>query len=136
LQNLNNDMHMAFLRTLTAFTLAALCALAFAANFNNIDPQQAQAMFRQGAPILDVREPHEYAEAHAPGSLLVPLGQLASRANEFRAFENKPIILICRSGQRSSAAAEMLAQQGFKVVYNVQGGIIAWDKAGLPLERR
>lgn len=131
----NNDIHMAFLRTLISFALAAFCALAFA-QINHVDPQQAQALFRQGAPILDVREPHEYAEVHAPGSLLVPLGQLASRANEFRTFENKPIILICRSGQRSSAAAEMLAQQGFKVVYNVQGGIIAWEKAGLPVERR
>lgn len=133
---MNNDMHMALLRTLITFTLAAFCTLAFAAQFNNIDPQQAQAMFRQGAPILDVREPHEYAEAHASGSLLVPLGQLLARTHEFRAFENKPIILICRSGQRSSAAADMLMQQGFKFVYNVQGGIIAWEKAGLPMERR
>ncbi|WP_420474549.1 rhodanese-like domain-containing protein [Noviherbaspirillum sp. ST9] len=126
---------MALFRTLITFALTAFCALAFA-QINQVDPQQAQALFRQGAPILDVREPHEYAEVHAPGSLLVPLGQLASRANEFRTFENKPIVLICRSGQRSSAAAEMLAQQGFKVVYNVQGGMIAWEKAGLPVERR
>lgn len=131
----NNHMHMAFLKTLISIALAAFCALAFA-QVNQVDPQQAQALFKQGAPILDVREPHEYTEVHAPGSLLVPLGQIASRANEFRTFENKPIILICRSGQRSSAAAEMLTQQGFKVVYNVQGGIIAWEKAGLPVERR
>lgn len=122
-------------RSLFALLLAAVCSLA-AAEIKSIDPAQAQAMFRQGTLILDVREPHEYAEAHAPGSLLVPLGQIPVRANEFRAFENRPIILICRSGKRSGAAAEMLAQMGFKSVYNVQGGIIAWEKAGLPLEKR
>lgn len=119
-----------------AFILAASSALAIADSFNTIDVQQAKAMFRQGALLLDVREPHEYAEIHAEGSLLIPLAQLKSRTNEFRAFENKPVILICRSGQRSRVAAEMLVQQGFKSVHNVQGGIIAWEKAGLPVERR
>ncbi|OWW21947.1 rhodanese-like domain-containing protein [Noviherbaspirillum denitrificans] len=123
-------------KTLFALVASALCALAFAASFNVVDPQQAQAMFRQGALVIDVREPHEYNEVHAPGSLLVPLGQLAARANEFRAFENRPVVLICRSGQRSAAAAELLVQQGFKSVHNVQGGIIAWEKAGLPVERK
>lgn len=124
------------LKSLFALAMSAMCALAFAASFNLIDPPQAQTMFRQGALVIDVREPHEYNEVHAPGSLLVPLGQLAARASEFRAFENRPVVLICRSGQRSAAAAELLVQQGFKSVYNVQGGIIAWEKAGLPVIRR
>lgn len=128
-------MQAAF-RSLIVLVASLLAGLAIAAPMQNIDPHQAQAMFRQGALILDVREPHEYNEIHAAGSLLVPLAQLAARANEFRAFENRPVILICRLGQRSAVAAEMLAQQGFKSVYNVQGGIIAWEKAGLPVERR
>jgi len=129
-------MHTAFFRTILTFAMAAFCALAFASPFNAVNVEHAQAMFRQGALLLDVREPHEYNEVHAPGSLLVPLAQLKARTHEFRAFENKPVILICRSGQRSAVAAEMLAQQGFKYVHNVQGGIIAWEKAGLPVERR
>jgi len=129
-------MHTAFFRTILACVMAAFCALAFASQFNTVDVQQAQSMFKQGALLLDVREPHEYAEVHASGSLLVPLAQLKARMHEFRAFENKPVVLICRSGQRSGVAAEMLVQQGFKSVYNVQGGTIAWEKAGLPVERR
>jgi rhodanese-related sulfurtransferase len=132
----DKDMHTAFFRTILAFAMAAFCALAIAAQFNTVDVHQAQSMFRQGALLLDVREPHEYNEVRAPGSLLVPLAQLKARAEEFRTFENKPVILICRSGQHSGAAAEMLAQQGFKAVHHVQGGIIAWEKAGLPVERR
>lgn len=129
-------MYTATFRAILAFVMTTACALAFAAQFNTIDVQQAQSMFRQGALVLDVREPHEYAEVHAQGALLVPLAQLKARSNEFRAFENKPVVLICRSGQRSAVAAEMLAQQGFKQVHNVQGGIIAWEKAGLPVKRR
>ena len=129
-------MQTAFFRTLLSFALAAVCALAVAAGFNTIDVQQAHGMARQGALLLDVREPHEYAEVHAPGSLLVPLGQLKNRTNEFRAFENKPIVLICRSGNRSAQASELLSQLGFKAVHNMQGGMLAWEKAGLPVERR
>jgi len=131
-----NEKKMAILRTLIALVLAAFCTLAGATSFNDIDVRQAQAMARQGALLLDVREPHEYAEVRAPGSLLVPLGRLKARLHEFRAFENKPVVLICRSGTRSGAAAHMLAQEGFKSVHNVQGGILAWEKAGLPVERR
>ena len=129
-------MHMAFYRTLIAIILSALGAPAFADAFNTIDPQQAYALTRQGAPMFDVRELHEYREAHAPGALLLPLAQLKNRVHEFRAFENKPIVIICRSGTRSAAAAAMLAELGFKSVHNVQGGMIAWEKAGLPVERR
>lgn len=67
-------------RSILALILAMVCTLAAAVQVTHIEPVQAQAMFRQGAPILDVREPHEYVEVHAPGSLLVPLGQLAARA--------------------------------------------------------
>jgi rhodanese-related sulfurtransferase len=135
-RNNTNDMHSALFRAFIAFVLTAVCTLAFAGDINHIDVRQAQAMAKQGALLLDVREPHEYAEVRAPGSLLVPLGQLMSRVEEFRAFENKPILVICRSGARSSAAADKLMHGGFKSVYNVQGGIIAWEKAGLPVERR
>lgn len=135
-RNNTNDMHTGLFRTFIALILTATCALALAGDINNIDVQQAQAMAKQGVILLDVREPHEYAEVHAPGSLLIPLGQLMSRVEEFRSFENKPVLVICRSGARSTAAADKLVHQGFKSVYNVQGGIIAWEKAGLPVERR
>ena len=130
------NMKTAFFKTILAFVLAAFSAIAVAAAYNTIEVQQAYALARQGALMLDVREPQEYNEVHASGSLLVPLGQLKNRIHEFRAFENKPIVIICRSGTRSSAAATLFADLGFKSVHNVQGGIIAWEKAGLPVERR
>jgi rhodanese-related sulfurtransferase len=109
--------------------------LALAGEVKTIDVRQGQAMKDQGAVLLDVREPYEYQEAHVPGSVLVPLGQLKSRLQEIRALGSKPVAIICRSGRRSSIAAELLAQAGWTNVYNVQGGMIAWENAALPVVR-
>lgn len=107
--------------------------LALAAEIKTIDVRQGQSMKDQGAVLLDVREPDEYQESHVPGSVHVPLGQLKSRLQEIRALGSKPVAIICRSGRRSSIAAELLMQSGWTNVYNVQGGMIAWEKAALPI---
>jgi rhodanese-related sulfurtransferase len=98
-----------------------------------IDVQQGKSMKAQGALLLDVREPEEYEQGHAPGSVLIPLGQLKTRLQEIRAFDAKPVVVICRSGRRSAQAADMLSQAGFTAVYNVQGGMNAWEAAALPI---
>lgn len=104
-----------------------------AAPVNNIDVQQGRTMQQGGALLLDVREPEEFAAGHAPGSKLIPLGQLQNRIGELRAAKNDPVVVICRSGRRSLQAANMLGQLGFTSVYNVQGGMLAWEKASLPV---
>jgi len=116
--------------------LAAGCMLSLAvlaANVRNIDVAQGKALQSQGALLLDVREKDEFAEVHAPGGVLVPLGQLKNRINEIRNYERKPVVVICRSGRRSAQAADMLNQLGFTSVHNVQGGMIAWEQARLPV---
>jgi len=87
----------------------------------------------EGALVLDVREPFEYADAHAAGTVLVPLATVAGRADEFP--KDEPVFVFCRTGNRSLAAAEALVAAGFSDVRNVDGGIVAWHAAGLPLER-
>ena len=116
----------------------ALQASSYAADsrVKAIDVQQGKSMNRNGALLLDVREPDEYHQGHAPGSVLIPLGQLKSRLREIRAFESKPIAIICRSGRRSAQAAEILSQSGFADVSNVQGGMLAWEMAALPIVKR
>lgn len=116
--------------------LAAGCMLslsALAAEVRSVDVAQGKSLQSQGALLLDVREQDEFAEVHAPGSVLVPLGQLKNRINEIRNYERKPVIVICRSGRRSAQAADMLNQLGFTSVHNVQGGMIAWEQAKLPV---
>ncbi|GAB3545415.1 hypothetical protein GCM10027343_21800 [Noviherbaspirillum agri] len=99
----------------------------------HVGVQQAQQMKNQGALLIDVREPEEYAAGHAPGSVLIPVGQLNTRLKELNGYQNKPVVLICRSGRRSMVAAEILQKAGFGEIRNVVGGMLAWEKAGLPV---
>ena len=78
--------------------------------------------------LLDVREPHEFREAHVPGSVLIPLGNLSLKTGELPT--DKPIVVICRSGNRSGVATSMLRRAGFVQAQNMKGGIIAWARAG------
>jgi rhodanese-related sulfurtransferase len=84
--------------------------------------------------LLDVRSSEEYAQdGRIAGSHLVPLPMLAMRLSELP--KDQPIICICRSGSRSGVAAEQLARQGFKDVINLNGGMMGWARAGLPMQR-
>ncbi len=87
----------------------------------------------EGLFLLDVREHYEYAEAHVAGSTLIPLGDLAGRLDTLP--KDQPIVVICRSGNRSGAATRLLRQRGFATVHNMRGGIIAWVRGGLPVHR-
>lgn len=102
----------------------------------DVGVKQAQSMSKQGALLLDVREPDEYAEVHAPNAMLIPLGQLKSRLPEIAAYKNKPIAVMCHSGRRSAKAVELLEEAGYSRVNNVEGGMQAWEKAGLEVIRK
>jgi rhodanese-related sulfurtransferase len=92
---------------------------------------QAAADAGEGALIIDVREPHEYLQARAPGALLLPLGQLAGRVGDLP--RDRDLLLMCRTGARSYNATSFLLANGFERVANVEGGIVAWHGAGLPI---
>lgn len=76
-----------------------------------------------GAVILDVREPDEWALGTLPGSTLVRMAEIADRIEEFD--KDRPILCVCRSGGRSGQVAAYLAAQGFKTVANLAGGVKA-----------
>lgn len=101
-----------------------------------VDVKQAQQMNRQGALLLDVREPAEYAAIHTPNAKLLPLGEVNQRLKELDTYKDKPIVVICRSGRRSAQAVALLQEAGFTQVSNVQGGIQAWEQAGLEVIRQ
>lgn len=83
--------------------------------------------------IVDVREEWEYAEGHIPGALLIPLGSLSQRLGEIPTDE--PVVLVCRSGNRSGEAYRLLTEQGFSNVSNMLGGMTDWAAAGLETTR-
>jgi len=74
------------------------------------------------AVIVDVREPFEWAMGILPDSVLVQLGSLPSKLEEFD--HDRAILLVCRSGNRSGVAAEFLVRRGFSVVANLTGGLV------------
>ena len=82
--------------------------------------------------VLDVRQPDEYRAGHIRGAQLIPLHELQQRAGELP--RDRKIVCVCRSGNRSSSAARLLAPLGFDVV-NMDGGMIAWQRAGLPIKQ-
>lgn len=82
-----------------------------------------------GVPLIDVRQPDEYAEAHVAGARLVPLDELPERIDEIPA--DTPVYVICAVGGRSGRAAEWLLGQGLDAT-NVAGGTMAWIEAGKP----
>ncbi len=83
-----------------------------------------------GALIIDVREPNEYTQIRAKGAVLLPLGRLNGRVKDLP--RDREILLMCRTGGRSQNATQMLVGNGFENVTNVNGGVVAWHKAGLP----
>ena len=86
------------------------------------------------AQLVDVREPAEWVETGVPqGAVLIPLGDLESRAAAELASD-RPVYVICRSGNRSQTGSGILVGLGFTEVYNVDGGVTAWLDAGLPAE--
>ena len=90
---------------------------------------------RQDALVLDVREQAEFAQSHILNARWLPLSQLEARAGEIEKFKDKPLIVYCASGSRSSTAASALTKRGFSKVVNLAGGFVAWQQAGLPVQK-
>jgi rhodanese-related sulfurtransferase len=94
-----------------------------------ISVHEAAERIAAGAVLVDVRQPEEWNAAHIAGATLIPLGELAARAGEIPS--DGPVVVVCRSGNRSSMATEALRAAGYDA-YNLEGGMIAWTATGLP----
>jgi rhodanese-related sulfurtransferase len=98
--------------------------------------QEVTLLINRGkATIVDVRDATEFAAGHLPEAKNIPLGDLSTRIGELDKFKSKSIVVVCQSGARASSAAAKLAKAGFADVVNLDGGIAAWQKAGLPLAK-
>ena len=109
-----------------------------------IDAAQLLALQAGGTPVIDVREPAEYAEGHLPGAVSIPRGVLEFEVdghpavNGLRdpalAHRDQPVVLYCRSGGRSALAAEALQRLGFAEPLSLAGGFAAWAEQGRAVE--
>ena len=94
-----------------------------------------QLINHKNALVLDVREDNEYKMGHVLNSKQIPLGKLNERIGELEKYKEQPIVVVCRSGSRSGAACAALGKHDFNQAYNLAGGVTAWQKANLPLEK-
>lgn len=101
---------------------------------NAVTVSEAQRQLHQdNALLVDVREDDEWQAGHVAGAQHIPLGNLADHLDSLP--HDRPLLLFCRSGGRSSRATTFLQQQGFTNASNVTGGVLAWQEQGLPLKR-
>ncbi len=88
---------------------------------------------REDAQVLDVREAADFATGHLAGARNIPVAKFGERAADLDKLKGAPLIVCCETGIRSTKAVSALKKQGFERVFSLDGGIAAWNKAGLPL---
>jgi phage shock protein E len=112
------------------FSTVLIVALLLAAGYlmlirrGNVGSAQARQLVQAGARLIDVRTPSEFSAGHIPGAINIPLQQLDSRLTELQPKET-PVVLYCRSGNRSGSATRMLENAGFTAVHNL-GPMSRW----------
>lgn len=110
-----------------------------------ISPAELLELQRHGCPVVDVREPDEFADGHLPGAVNIPRGLLEFEVDghpavngqtaDALAHRERPVVLYCLSGGRSALAAEALLRLGFASPMSLEHGILGWADAGHPVQR-
>lgn len=99
----------------------------------SVPPLQAVGLINHdNALVLDVRETNEFESAHIINALHISVGTLGNNLAKLDKYRQQPILVGCASGNRSSHACRILKKNGFEKVYNLKGGMLAWQSAGLP----
>ena len=96
-----------------------------------IGRDEARKMVEAGAQLVDVRADHEWEAGHLPGSVHIPLAELSTRVGEID--RDRPVVIYCRGGNRSSMATTALAEAGYDAV-KLSEGAVGWEEEGLPFE--
>ena len=101
---------------------------------STVTPQQLTNLVNhQQAAVIDLREQAEFRKGHIVDAINIPYAKLGERIGELDALRERPVILVCKLGQLSSAAGKQLLEKGFKHVYRLSGGISEWQAVQLPL---
>ncbi len=126
--------HIAALLIVALVTLAPLRADASCRQQVSV-AEAEERIAADGALVLDVRTPHEFRGAlgHIEGALLIPVDQLEEALKHLDDLRDHPLIVVCRSGNRSATASRILCRAGFGEVLDLDGGMSAWNRAGLPV---
>ena len=105
-------------------TMLPVFAGCSSSGYKSADSEQGKELVTQGAAVIDVRTEMEYQQGHIEGSQLISFSELAEKAEKWP--KDKMLLIVCASGSRSGAAAQMLAEKGYTEVYNLTGGLYKW----------
>lgn|SRR5690349_2415555 len=106
-------------------------ATAFAA----ISSQELVRLMNQGALVLDIRKPDEFALGHVAGARQLPSDQILTAGESFKRYKEKPVVVIDESGSLSAAAVRQLNTQGFTKAFSLRGGFAGWRAENLPVAK-
>jgi rhodanese-related sulfurtransferase len=121
---------------MTAMTAQDLVAEARQA-VEEVGPDRARAFADWGMTVIDVREPHEYAEGHVPGAVNIPRGVLEFKVGHHPALSDpgRALLVYCKTGGRAALVARSLQRMGFAAVSSISGGFDAWQEAELGIDK-
>lgn len=104
---------------------------------NTLNPNEALRLINdEAAVVVDIRDSGDYRAGHIAQARHLPLNNLKDRVGELEKFKDRPIIIYCQSGSRSSTACALLKKNGFANVHHLGGGIMAWQNANLPINKK
>ena len=83
--------------------------------------------------VLDVRSPEEYAEGHIPGAVNIPYDQIGAEIGSLQDYRERGLVVYCRTGRRAGVAEDVLSEAGFEQVWDLEGHMVAWQEAELPV---
>ncbi|HEU4851584.1 MAG TPA: rhodanese-like domain-containing protein [Telluria sp.] len=125
-----------FLVAIAAISGFALMLPAFRGSGRRSTPTEVTQLINRGkTTILDVRDAAEYANGHLRDAKHIPLGELSTRIGELGKSKDKTVVVVCQRGSRADRAVRQLAAAGFTDVTSLDGGITAWQSAGLPVAK-
>ena len=103
----------------------------------SVEPQEATTMInhREGI-VVDVRPMADFSQGHIISAINIPINGFKNQIEQLSKHKGKPIIISCRSGAQSAQACRQLKNAGFEEVYNLKGGMLAWQNANLPVTKK
>jgi rhodanese-related sulfurtransferase len=123
---------------LAAAVFSAILVIAYelrtrASAFAAISPQDLIRLQNQGALVVDIRKPDEFALGHISGARHVPSDQILTAKDHLKKYKDKPVVVYCATGSLGAAAVRQLNEQGFAKAFNLRGGLAAWRTDNLPV---
>jgi len=129
--------HWILFLSLLTISGALIYNLTLGAPKDQLDPQGATELINhRNALVVDVRPVADFSQGHIINAVNLPMNGFQNQLGQLKKHQDKPIIVSCRSGAQSSQACRQLRGAGYTEVYNLKGGMLAWQNANLPVTRK